>query len=389
MKLIIERTALFNSLSRVQSVIERRNTVPILSNIKIESHEEGWIDLSATDMVIDIIERASADVEQSGSTTVPVHILYDIIRKLPNGSQIEIEQSNDSDKFVLRSGDYCFTLSSLPSSDYPTISSDSLSYSFVLNQKNLKWLIDKTRIAILNEETRYYLNGIYLHVKSGDDGSVLCAVATDGHRLAFAKLPSYNLTFLESEGSLSNFPGVIIPRKTVIELKKIIDIESNEPQNVTISLSEKIIRFAFNDVLMTSKLIDGTFPDYERVIPKNNSRVLNINRKDLLKKIDMLSSVSNDRSCQIELTISNDKCDLLMRDLVANHEGSGYLKSSYKDNPMKIGFNSRYLIEILEQIDGDNAQLILANETNQVLIKGDKEVNYSYVLMPTTLRSER
>jgi DNA polymerase-3 subunit beta len=369
MKLTIERAALLKSLNHVQSVVERRNTIPILSNVKIEGRS-GQLSLNATDMDLDIVEAVAADVARPGATTAPAHTLYEIIRKLPEGSQVEIEQSGDDSQLILRSGRSRFTLASLPVADYPVMSGGDLPYSFILGADDLKGLIDRTRFAISSEETRYYLNGIYLHAASSSGVPVLRAVATDGHRLARVEVPL-------PEGA-PGMPGVIVPRKTVAELRKLLD-ETNV--DVTVSLSETKIRFAFDDAVMTSKLIDGTFPDYERVIPADNDKVLEVDCKSLAQAVDRVSAISTEKSRAIKLSVEKGGLTLSASS-PENGSAVEELEASYDAGPMEIGFNSRYLLDILAQIEGDAARFAMADAASPTVVREVTDSSAVYVLMP-------
>jgi DNA polymerase-3 subunit beta len=369
MKLTIERAALLKSLSHVQSVVERRNTIPILSNVKIEGRD-GQVSFNATDMDLDIVESVQADVVRPGSTTAPAHTLYEIVRKLPEGSQVEIEHSGDDSQLTLRSGRSKFTLASLPVEDYPVMSGGDLPYSFTLGATDLKGLIDRTRFAISSEETRYYLNGIYLHAASSSGVPVLRAVATDGHRLARVEVPL-------PEGA-AGMPGVIVPRKTVVELRKLLDETTME---VTVSLSETKIRFAFDDALLTSKLIDGTFPDYERVIPADNDKVLDVDCKSFSQAVDRVSAISTEKSRAIKLSV--DKGGLtLSASSPENGSAIEELEADYDSGPIEIGFNSRYLMDILAQIEGDAARFAMADAASPTVVREVSDSSAVYVLMP-------
>jgi DNA polymerase-3 subunit beta len=250
MRVTIERSAFLKALNHVQSVVERRNTIPILSNVLVRAMS-GAVKLTATDLDVEIIEEAPAEVTQEGAATVPAHMLYDIVRKLPDGAQLELDQGPDRGRVTIVSGRSRFALQALPPEDFPDLAAGEPANRFALPAASLKLLIDKTRFAISTEETRYYLNGIYLH----EVADTLRAVATDGHRLARAQVPL-------PEGA-KGMPGVIVPRKTVLELAKLIEAEEGE---IAVALSPAKVRFSFNGLVLTSKLIDGTFPDYERVI---------------------------------------------------------------------------------------------------------------------------
>ncbi len=288
MKLIIERSTLLRSLGHVQSVVERRTTIPILSNVRLDA-AKGSLSLNATDMDLEIVEAADADVSQGGATTAPAHTLYDIVRKLSDGAQVELAFGGES-QLTLTSGRSRFQLACLPVDDFPALVSGDFSHTFSLAAADLRSLIDRTRFAISTEETRYYLNGIYLHSADADGVDVLRTVATDGHRLARVELPL-------PEGA-SGMPGIIVPRKAVTEIRKLIEEADGD---VSVSLSDAKIRFSIGDTVLTSKLIDGTFPDYERVIPTGNDKVLETDCKTLSKAVDRVSAISSEKSRSIKL----------------------------------------------------------------------------------------
>lgn len=369
MKLTIERAALLKSLTHVQSVVERRSTIPILANVRLEG-KAGLLSLNATDMDLDIVETVAADVSRAGATTAPAHTLYEIVRKLPEGSQVELDYNGGDGLLTLRSGRSKFSLACLPVEDFPVMSGGELPYEFSLSVEELKRLIDRTRFAISTEETRYYLNGIYLHAADSAGLPVLRAVATDGHRLARFEVPL-------PDGAVG-MPGVIVPRKTVAELRKLIEESAVE---VTLSLSETKIRFAFGDALLTSKLIDGTFPDYERVIPADNDKFLDVDCKLFAQAVDRVSAISTEKSRAIKLAV--DKGALT---LSASSPESGSaveeLEASYTSTPIEIGFNSRYLLDILAQIEGDAARFAMADAASPTVVREVADGSAVYVLMP-------
>jgi DNA polymerase-3 subunit beta len=369
MKLTIERAALLKSLNHVQSVVERRNTIPILSNVKIEGRDN-QVRLNATDMDIDIVEAVFADVTRPGATTAPAHTLYEIVRKLPEGSQVEFEHAGEDGQLMLRSGRSKFVLAALPVEDYPMLSGGDLPYVFTLAAEDLRGLIDRTRFAISNEETRYYLNGIYLHAAVANRVPVLRAVATDGHRLARVEVPL-------PDGA-DGMPGIIVPRKTVTELRKLLDEATGD---VTVSLSESKIRFAFEDATMTSKLIDGTFPDYERVIPAGNDKILEVDCKALSEAVDRVSAISAERSRAIKLSIDRGGLTLSASS-PENGSAVEELEASYSASAIEIGFNSRYLLDILGQIEGDAAQFAMADSGSPTVVREVTDSSAVYVLMP-------
>jgi DNA polymerase III subunit beta len=377
MKLTIERGALLKALGHVQSVVERRNTIPILSNVllRADAASGGVLALSATDMDLEIVERVPSRIEQAGRTTAPAHTLYDIVRKLREGAQIEIEASGERSAMVLRSGRSTFTLACLPPEDYPVMASGDLAYNFTLTAAELRSLVDRTRFAISTEETRYYLNGIYLHATKNNEVPVIRAVATDGHRLARVEM-------VMPEGA-AGMPGVIVPRKTVIELRKLVDESEDEIQ---ISLGETKIRFAAGEAALTSKLIDGTFPDYDRVIPSNNDKVLEVKCKEFAEAVDRVSTISTEKSRAVKLAIASNGASGGSLAISATSPENGTaveeIDATYLAEPIEIGFNSRYLLDITAQIGGEGAQFVMSDSASPTIVRDRADPSALYVLMP-------
>jgi DNA polymerase-3 subunit beta len=369
MKLTIERAELLRSLNHVQSVVERRNTIPILSNVQMEA-SGGKLRLTATDMDLAVVESVAATVELDGNTTAPAHTLYDIVRKLPEGAQVELDASGDAEQLLLRSGRSRFTLQTLPTGDFPQMSSGELPHRFKLPASELRSLIDRTRFAISTEETRYYLNGIYLHMAKKDDLEMLRAVATDGHRLARVELPL-------PQGA-AGIPGIIVPRKTINELRKLIE-ETGE--DVELALSDAKIRFAFDDVELISKLIDGTFPDYDRVIPTGNDKSLEVDCGDFAAAVDRVATISTEKSRAVKLRVE-DGVVTLTASSPESGTASEELEVSYGQEPIEIGFNARYLLDIAQQIEGETAQFSMADAASPTVIRDTDDPSALYVLMP-------
>ncbi len=369
MKITVERAELLKSLGRVHRVVERRNTIPILANVLIKA-EGGKLSLKATDLDLEVTDTIAAEVAPGGATTVPAHMFYDIVRKLPEGAQIVIEGSGDRAVLSIRAGRSRFTLQTLPESDFPDLAAGEMSHSFKLAAADFKRLIDKTQFAISTEETRYYLNGIYLHAAGTAKASTLRAVATDGHRLAQCELPL-------PEGA-AGMPGVIVPRKTVNEVQRLIETGEGE---VAIELSASKVRFTLGDVVLTSKLIDGTFPDYGRVIPLNNDKVLMVDKADFEAAVDRVSTVASERGRAVKLSISGGK---LVLSVTNPDSGSATeeIEVEYEAEPIDIGFNSRYLLDIAAQIEGEVAVLKLADPGSPTLIQDKDSKGALYVLMP-------
>jgi len=369
MKLTIERAALLRSLNHVQSVVERRNTIPILANVLLHA-EDGRVNLTATDMDISIVEAAPSEVLLAGETTAPAHTLYDIVRKLPEGAQIELDSSAGDDRLVLNAGRSRFVLAALPTADFPVMREDDLPHRFTMPADALRTLIDRTRFAISTEETRYYLNGIYMHATEMGGVPVLRAVATDGHRLARVEAPL-------PDGA-AEMPGIIIPRKTVGELRKLIDESDGD---IEVALSDTKIRFAFDGTVLSSKLIDGTFPDYEKVIPTGNDKLLEIDCRQFAAAVDRVATISTERSRSVKLEISPNNLTLSASSPEAG-SAKEEIEVSYDKEPIEIGFNSKYLLDIAHQVEGETVQILLADGASPTIVRDTADNSALYVLMP-------
>jgi DNA polymerase-3 subunit beta len=367
MKATIERATLLKGLSHVQSVVERRNTIPILSNVLIEATAEGSLKLMATDLDLQINESVPAAVDTPGATTVSAHTLFDIARKLPEGSQVQLAAAEG--KMTIVAGRARFQLGTLPRDDFPVIAEGELPVQFELPAETLKQIIDKTRFAISTEETRYYLNGIFWHV--ADDGQpVLKAAATDGHRLARVTLP-------RPDGA-EGMPDIIIPRKCVAELRKLLDEIDG---SVGVSLSSSKIRFDMGQALLTSKLIDGTFPDYSRVIPTGNDKILRIDPRSFEEGVDRVSTIATEKTRAVKMSLDRDKITLSVTS-PENGTAAEEVPGDYAALGFDIGFNSRYLLDILGQIEGDTVEVHLADASAPTLIRENDKSPALYVLMP-------
>ncbi|MBX3567408.1 MAG: DNA polymerase III subunit beta [Rhizobiaceae bacterium] len=369
MRVILERSNLLKSLNHVHRVVERRNTIPILSNVLLDAGAQG-LQMKATDLDLEVTEATPAQVERAGSTTVPAHLLYDIVRKLPDGAEVMLKTDDDGNAMTVAAGRSSFRLQCLPQSDFPQLTSGTFTHTFRIEAPALRKLIDRTQFAISTEETRYYLNGIYLHAIEQAGKLKLRSVATDGHRLARAEM--------HAPAGVEGMPGIIIPRKTVSELQKLVD----DPElTVGVELSDTKIRFTIGSVVLTSKLIDGTFPDYQRVIPTGNDRRLVVDRETFARAVDRVSTVSSERGRAVKLSIG----DALLT-LAVNNPDSGSateeVPADYSSDPMEIGFNAKYLLDVAAQLGGGEARFMLADAGSPTLIQDTADEDTLYVLMP-------
>ncbi|MCF6232447.1 MAG: DNA polymerase III subunit beta [Rhodobacteraceae bacterium] len=369
MKFSIERGTLLKAVSQAQSVVERRNTIPILANVLIEAEGE-TVSLRATDLDIEVVDKAVAQVERAGTTTVLATMLHEIVRKLPDGALVTLTADDVAGRLTVEAGRSNFSLATLPKEDFPVMATSEYQTNFSAPAGVLRRLFDKSRFAISNEETRYYLNGVYMHVAESDGGKVLRCVATDGHRLARidADLP---------EGA-GDMPGVIVPRKTVMELRKLLDDDEME---IAVSVSETKVRFATPDITLTSKVIDGTFPDYTRVIPQGNTKRLEVDAKEFAQAVDRVATVSSERSRAVKLALDEDR---LILSVNAPDSGAAEeeLAVAYGDEPLEIGFNAKYLLEIASQVDRENAVFMFNSAGDPTLMREGNDLSAVYVVMP-------
>ena len=369
MKLSIERGALLKAVSQAQSVVERRNTIPILANLLIEA-EGSQVQFRATDLDIEVVDTAPAQVERAGATTVSAMTLHEIVRKLPDGALVTLSDDSAAGRLSVQAGRSHFNLATLPREDFPVMANSEYASNFSAPAPVLRRLFEKSKFAISTEETRYYLNGVYMHVADADGGRVLRCVATDGHRLARvdADLP---------EGA-AEMPGVIVPRKTVGELRKLLE---DDDTKIAVSVSETKVRFATPDITLTSKVIDGTFPDYTRVIPQGNTRKMEVDAREFASAVDRVATVSSERSRAVKMTLDEDR---LVLSVNAPDSGAAEeeLAVAYGDERLEIGFNAKYLLEIASQVDRENAVFMFNSSGDPTLMREGNDTSAVYVVMP-------
>lgn len=369
MKFTIERAALIKALGHVQSVVERRNTIPILSNVLL-SAERGGVSFAATDLDMEIVDFADAQVDTPGQITAPAHTLYEIVRKLPEGAEVELRYTGDDPRLQISAGRSKFNLPVLPAGDFPVMSSDGLSSRITLDTNDLIRLIDKTRFAISTEETRYYLNGLYVHVVGEGAGAQLRAVATDGHRLALAEM-------MAPEGS-AGVPGVIVPRKTVQEARRLLE---DAGEQIELQVSASKVRFEFGRASLTSKVIDGSFPDYMRVIPRDNDKSLTVDIAVFAQAVDRVATISAEKSRSVKMAIEPGRMTLTVRNMEAG-QAVEELEAEYDRDAFEIGFNARYLLDVAGQIQGEVAEFRFADPASPTLVLDASDPGVQYVLMP-------
>ncbi len=370
MKISIERGTLLKAVSQAQSVVERRNTIPILANVLIEA-EGDQVLFRATDLDIEVVDKAPAQVEKAGSTTVAATTLHEIVRKLPDGALVTLTADSAAGRLTVEAGRSNFSLATLPKEDFPVMASSEYASNFTASAALLRRLFDKSKFAISTEETRYYLNGVYMHVTDGSDGGkVLRCVATDGHRLARIDA--------DCPDGATDMPGVIVPRKTVGELRKLLD---DDDMDIAVSVSETKVRFATPDITLTSKVIDGTFPDYTRVIPQGNTRKLEVDAAEFAQAVDRVATVSSERSRAVKLQLDGDK---LVLSVNAPDSGAAEeeLAVAYGDERLEIGFNAKYLLEIASQVDRENAVFLFNSAGDPTLMREGNDQSAVYVVMP-------
>jgi DNA polymerase-3 subunit beta len=369
MKISVERAALLKAMSRAQGVVERRTTIPILSNVLLEASDDA-LRIRATDLDVEVVETIPAMVEQAGATTAPAHMLHDIVRKLPEGAQATLTDDPAAGRLEVRAGRSDFRLATLPKEDFPVMASAEYAVRFEAPAPVLRRLFDKAKFAISTEETRYYLNGVYMHVAEGVEGRALRCVATDGHRLARVDAPL--------PVGADEMPGVIVPRKTVGELAKLL---GDDETVIEVGVSETKVRFAANGVALVSKVIDGSFPDYTRVIPQGNPRRLEVDADEFAHAVDRVATVSSERSRAVKLSLSEDR---LVLSVNAPDSGAATeeLAVAYGDEALEIGFNAKYLLEIASQVDRENAVFLFNGSGDPTLVREGDDESAVYVVMP-------
>lgn len=369
MKFSIDRDKLLKPLHNIIGVVERRQTLPVLSNVLL-SCQKNQLTLTTTDTEIEMIATAELDAVEDGKITVPARKFYDICRALPEGAQIDLAYDNEKQRITIRSGKSRFNLSTLPADDFPSLKEIDPSFTFTLNQKHLKNIIEKTQFAMAQQDVRFYLNGLLLEASDNN----LCAVATDGHRLAYS--------VSSEEISPEKVIQVILPRKGVMELAKVLE---DSDVNVNVEVGSNHLRIVHPEITFTTKLIDGKFPDYKRVIPTDSGRVVKADRDLLKQALSRASILSNEKYRGIRVTIRSG----LLQAQAHNpemEEAEEEIEVDYQGEETVIGFNVTYLIDAINAITTDTVKLIFSDSNSSCLVMPDQDdSDCKYVVMPMRL----
>ncbi len=368
MQFQIKRDILLKSLSVAHNIIEKRNTLPILANVLLEIKNK-VLNIVATDLdVVYKDEITDLKIDKEGSTTTSATVLYDLLRKLPSNLDINFDLVN-ANKLKITAKNSKFNLLCLPVDDFPNFSSDFKSKAFYLDGNKFLSLLNKTKISMSNDDTRHYLNGIYIHLTASNKNSYLSAVATDTHRLSSSSIPVKDF---------DNFKPFILPKKTVFQLCNLLQENSKDTQ---LYVGDTKIQFKIGNSTIVSKVIDGKFPDYEKVVPKNNNKILNVNAKDFINSVERVITVSIDRKEGVKLTLEKDRIQLFVASS-SSGEGNEILPARYDSENLTVSFNARYLLDIASEIEDENLIMNLNDSISPVLIQ-DKSDNQSfYVIMP-------
>jgi len=365
MKLSATRAQVLNPLQSVIGVVERRQTMPILANVLL-SARGNRLAITGTDLEVELVAASEATVQQAGDITVPGRKLLDIFRALPDGANVTL--ATEGERVIVRAGRSRFTLSSLPSAEYPVVDEINAQQTLTVPQAEFRRLIDKTHFSMAQQDVRYYLNGLLIEA----DGENLRAVATDGHRLAICDCPL--------EGANSTAQQVIVPRKGVLELQRLLGAEGH----IELAIGSNHIRAQIGDVRFTSKLIDGRFPEYGRVIPASPSRVIEADREALRQALQRTAILSNEKYRGVRLTVKPDLLTIQAHN-PEQEEAEDQIEVSYRGEEVEIGFNVNYLLDALGAIDGDKVQIGLGDSNSSCLIRADATSTARYVVMPMRL----
>ena len=368
MEFSVNRDILLKSLNFVQGIVEKKNTLPILSNVLLQL-VENKLSIVATDLDIVFYDEINeVKVSKEGSTTTSAAILYDILRKISPNSELNFVLKSEN-KLSLKADNSDFNLLCLPTDNFPTFTDDFEGQEILLDNKRFLKLLNKTKISISNDDTRHYLNGIYLHLTEAHGRNFLTGVATDSHRLSSSSLEIDNI---------NNFSSLILPRKTVYQLCSLL---AETSEKLEMQTSENKIKFRLGKVKLISNVIDGKFPDYKKVVPTSNEKSLIVSSKDFVNSIERVASVSLDRKEGVKLVINKENIQLSVNSANSG-EGNEIIKANFNSNNLNISFNSKYLIDIASEIEANDLKMNLKDSVSPVLIEDVSDKNSYYVIMP-------
>ena len=368
MQFVVKRDILLRSLNFVQGVVEKKNTLPILSNVLLQL-KDNKLSIVATDLdIIFYDEISEVKIVNEGSTTTSAAILYDILRKISPSAELTFDLTSEN-KLNLKSDNADFNLLCLPIDNFPTFADEFDGQGILLNNNKFSKLLNKTKISISNDDTRHYLNGVFLHITEAHGRSFLTGVATDSHRLSSSSLEIDNI---------NNFNSLILPRKTVFQLCSLL---SESQDKLTMQSTNNKIKFTLGNMKLISKVIDGKFPDYKKVVPTNNDKTLIISSKDFINSIERVASVSLDRKEGVKMNINKENVQLSVNSANSG-EGNEKIKADFDSNNLNISFNSKYLIDISSEVEDKNLKMSLKDSTSPVLIEDASDKNSYYVIMP-------
>ena len=368
MEFVVKRDILLKSLNFVQGVVEKKNTLPILSNVLLQLKNKK-LSIVATDLdIIFYQEVSNVKIIKEGSTTTSAAILYDILRKISSNSELNFELKSEN-KLSLKSQNADFNLLCLPTDNFPSFADEFEGQEISLNNERFLKLLTKTRISISNDDTRHYLNGIFLHLTEAHGRNFLTGVATDSHRLSSSSLEIEDKT---------DFTSLILPRKTVFQLCSLL---SETADQLTMQVSENKVKFTLGNIKLISKVIDGKFPDYKKVVPTNNDKTLIVSASDFINSIERVTSVSLDRTECVKLFVNRDNIQLTVNSANSG-EGNEKIEAQFDSNNLNISFNSKYLIDIASEVENKSLKINLKDSVSPVLIEDVSDKNSYYVIMP-------
>ena len=368
MQFQIKRDVLLKSLAIAHNIIERKNTLPILSNVLLKVQDKKLI-VVATDLDLVYFEEISNfKIVKDGSTTTSATVLYDILRKLPSNLDVEFNLQ-DENKLNISAENSKFNLLCLPVDNFPNFMEDFKGNGITLHREKLLNLLNKTRISMSNDETRHYLNGIYVHLTESNKKSYLTGVATDSHRLSSSSIP------LEK---IQDFKPFILPKKAVFQLCNLLQ---DGKENILLNSGDSKIQFKIGNSRIISKIIDGKFPDYKKVVPQSNNKTLTVNAKDLIHSIERVITVSIDRKEGVKIALKKDQIQLFVNSS-SSGDGRETLKANYNAEDLTVGFNSRYLLDIASEIENEKLTMNLNDSISPVLIQDDSDKQSYFVIMP-------